>query len=246
MLKAWVGMILLANEDWFYASLPLAIAPPSRNFGFTRPGWKHRKMALSQAGDYHPKVVGHQYPCKPIDFRLCHFNISSARRAGDSGTSGCVLDAQFQKQSLALRNTHLNYLRVKCKLVDVMCHPDLGVSLQREANTYAALVRLQGKAIPKFHGYYNVWGILRLLALEPVGDAITEDEIINEKLRRKMKATLGRIHKAGYIHGDIARRNFCKKRSGTKILVFLVDLEMSRRARDQAELDKEMRQVDEL
>jgi tRNA A-37 threonylcarbamoyl transferase component Bud32 len=37
-----------------------------------------------------------------------------------------------------------------------------------------------------------------------------------------MKTALARIHSAGYVHGDIARRNFCKKAD----VVFLVDLEM--------------------
>jgi tRNA A-37 threonylcarbamoyl transferase component Bud32 len=36
-----------------------------------------------------------------------------------------------------------------------------------------------------------------------------------------MKSALARIHSAGYIHGDVARRNFCKKAH----VVFLVDLE---------------------
>ena len=35
-----------------------------------------------------------------------------------------------------------------------------------------------------------------------------------------MKSALARIHSVGYVHGDIARRNFCKKAN-----VVLVDLE---------------------
>lgn len=37
----------------------------------------------------------------------------------------------------------------------------------------------------------------------------------------RMKTALARIHSAGYVHGDIARRKFCKKGK----VVFLVDLE---------------------
>jgi tRNA A-37 threonylcarbamoyl transferase component Bud32 len=105
---------------------------------------------------------------------------------------------------------------------------------------------LQGEVIPKFYGFYQVWGILRLLALEPVGDAISEDETIDEELRLRMKTALGHIHKAGYIHGDIARRKFCRKKSGEKTKVFLVDLEMCRRAEGPMELQNEMSQVDGL
>jgi tRNA A-37 threonylcarbamoyl transferase component Bud32 len=135
---------------------------------------------------------------------------------------------------------------VKCKVVDVLRYPDLRRSLQREVNAYAALKGLQGEVIPKFYGFYNVWGIIKLLALEPVGEAITEDEVINAKLRLKMKAALGRIHDEGYVHGDISRRNFCKKKSGKKTLVFLVFLEMCRLAQGPFELNNEMSEVDKL
>jgi tRNA A-37 threonylcarbamoyl transferase component Bud32 len=82
--------------------------------------------------------------------------------------------------------------------------------------------------------------------LEPVGDAIAEDETISENLCLKMKSALGRIHNAGYIHGDIARRNFCKKKIGKRTFVFLVDLEMCRLSQGQFEFDNEMRKVDGL
>lgn len=41
-----------------------------------------------------------------------------------------------------------------------------------------------------------------------------------------MKSTLSRIHSAGYLHGDVARRNFCK--------VFMVDFQMSQPGNDEA------------
>lgn len=236
MLKAWVGMVLLADDDWFYGSPTISIVPETRNFQFTPAGWKKRKRAIDQVGEYRPKVINGTYRCDLLDFRLCYFDLSTARHSNDGG---CVVDARFQKPSVWTSSS----LNVKCKVVDILRYPRLGRSLKREAKAYAALKQLQGKAIPKFYGYYSVWGILKLLALAPVGEAITEDQTINEKLRRKMKATLGHIHDAGYIHGDIARRNFCRKRSG---VVFLVDLDKSQRTRDQAEFDKEMRQVDEL
>ena len=50
------------------------------------------------------------------------------------------------------------------------------MALVREVRTYAALEHLQGNVIPKLYGFYEVWGILRLNALEPVGNAIPEDE----------------------------------------------------------------------
>ena len=47
----------------------------------------------------------------------------------------------------------------------------------------------------------------------------------------------------GYVHGDIAHRNFCRAPSGD---VFSVDLGRSRLAENQSELDNEMKEVDRL
>jgi hypothetical protein len=79
------------------------------------------------------------------------------------------------------------------------------------------LQNLQGIVIPRVHGYYDIWGLLRLLALENVSTATPEDGPINTQTRTKMKSTLARIHSAGYVHGD----DVCKKAN----VMFLVDLE---------------------
>ena len=97
--------------------------------------------------------------------------------------------------------------------------------------------------IPTLYGFYNVWGIPRLLALEPVGKAISEDEEIDQTLRMKMKAALQGIHTAGFVHGDVVRRNFCRTEEGR---IFLVDLEMCRRVENPSELVDEMNKVDGL
>ena len=123
-------------------------------------------------------------------------------------------------------------------LVDISRHPDVANTLEGEASAYATLQDLQGEAIPTVHGFYEVWGILRFLALEPVGNAISEDEEIDDALRMRMRAALQRIHNAGFIHGDIARRNFCRKENDD---VFLVDLESCRASRNPAELADEMK-----
>jgi tRNA A-37 threonylcarbamoyl transferase component Bud32 len=122
-------------------------------------------------------------------------------------------------------------------------YPDAADFLAREVRAYAALEHLQGNVIPKLYGFYEIWGILRLIALQPVGDAIPEDEQIDQTLRTKMKTALQCIHLAGFVHGDIARRNFCRRANG---VVFLVDLERCRCSRNQSELDDEMNEVDGL
>jgi len=56
-----------------------------------------------------------------------------------------------------------------------------------------------------------------------------------------MKSALTHIHLARYVHGDIARRNFCKKAKN----IFLVDLE-SLVMGSTAEMEAELAIVDAL
>jgi hypothetical protein len=234
MLKAFVGMVLLAENDWFYSSPTLASAPPNRNLGSSGPAWKERKAAVDVAEGYQMQPVDGAYQCLVIDFRICRFELSSAR----PGANGCTVTGRLMAPVAGVPD-----LRVVCKVVDALRYPDAANSLNHEARAYAALKGLQGQVIPTLYGFYEVWGILQFLALEPVGNAIAEDEQIDQTLRANMKAALQRIHNAGYIHGDIARRNFCRNDSGD---IFLVDLETCQSSRDPSKLGSEMAQVDRL
>jgi hypothetical protein len=240
MLKAWVGMVLLANDDWLYASPSTkASPPPARHCRQPTTNWQEWNAAFTAAGQYHthPDPIDHQYPCLPLDVRLCHFDCSSARHGENAAViAPCMVTAK-------LLNPSGSDLTVICKVGDVSRDPELGNELEDEAHAYAVLQNLQGHVIPTLYGFYEMWGMLKLLALEPVGDAIPEDENIDKKLRSKMKSALQHIHNAGWVHGDIARRNFCRTKSGD---VFLVDLAMSRHTYVQAELDDEMKRVDKL
>ena len=228
MLKAWVGMVLLAEDNWFYA-------PEDQNFGTSSAAWKEQKRAISDAQEYHMLPVNGDYRCLPLDIRLCHFDLSSARH----GENGChVVNARFVAPSVGKPD-----LQVVCKIVDVLRYPEAAESLNKEAHTYAALKNLQGKVIPTLYGYYEIWGFLRILALEFVGNAVPEDEKIDPTLRKKMKAALRHIHKAGFVHGDVARRNFCRTESGD---VFLVDLERFQHPQKRSELANEMNEIDSL
>jgi hypothetical protein len=234
MLKAWVGMVLLAEDDWLYASPTPSSAPPGRNFGTSKLAWEQRKKAVRDSEEYTMYPVGGKYQCIPLDFRLCHFDLSSARNRA----SGCVVNGRLISVSVGKSD-----LRVVFKVVDILRYPDAASTLEDEASAYASLEDLQGKVIPKLYGFYEVWGILRLLALEPVGDAIPQDAYIDQTLLGKMEGTLQCIHDAGFVHGDIARRNFCRTaRDG----IFLVDLERCHAANDSSEIEDEMAQVERL
>lgn len=174
------------------------------------------------------------YQCLTLDIRLCRFDLSSARRRAE----GCVVNTQFPAASVGKRG-----LQIVCKVVDVLRYPDTANLLNNEARAYTVLPNLQGEVIPTLYGFYEVWGILQLLALEPVGNAIWEDEQINQTLCMGMKAALQRIHDAGFVHGDIACPNFCKTESGD---VFLADLERCKPSGNPSELANEMNEVDGL
>ena len=132
-------------------------------------------------------------------------------------------------------------LDVFCKIIDLFQRGDAMDALDTEVRNYATLHHLQGTVIPRVHGYYDVWGLLRLLALEDVGTAIPEDRPISTQTRRRMRSALARIHSEGYIHGDIARRNFCQKGHG----IFLVDLE-TLAAGSPVQMAAELAQIDAL
>ena len=204
MLKAFVGIILLANDTWFHSSPTPDHPLPGRHF-------RQRATALRQAHHYRSRVVAGSYDVLQLDPRLCHFDRSSIRHAP---RYGFTLKAKLETGMLTRED-------VFCKVVDLFRAQDSIDSLDMEVRNYATLKDLQGIAIPRVCGYYEIWGLLRVLVLEDVGTAIPEGQQIGVRMRTKMKAALSRIHLAGYVHGDIARRNFCTKGNA----VFLVDLE---------------------
>ncbi|KAM6492114.1 hypothetical protein JOM56_011838 [Amanita muscaria] len=235
MLKAFVGTILLAEtaSTWFHSSPTSAKIPPGRCFGTSRTAIHDRDAAIAQAHSYHSVVVAGSYQVLPLDPRLCHFHRTSVRHAP---RRGCTLKATLVRGCFAGSN-----LNVFCKIIDLFQRRDSINALDMEVSNYATLQDLQGIVIPRVHGYYDIWGLLRLLALEDVGTAIPEDGSISTRTRTLMKSALARIHSAGYVHGDIARRNFCKKAD----VVFLVDLE-TLAVGSPVEMEAELAQIDEL
>ncbi len=234
LLKVFVGMILLAEKDWFYPSPSLEDdpPPPCQFFSVTKSPGREQKKAIENAGDYNAEpLLNGSYRLLPLDFHLCYFILSSARHSD----AGCVVLAALRREVLKK-----SALMVMCKCVDALQNPTSSAMLQTEARMYGTLRRLQGVVIPKVYGYYEVWGILHLLALEPVGEAITGQ--ITQSLRKKMKVALSCLHSAGYVHGDISSSNFCER--GEK--VYIVDLETCRQSNDLSEMKHEMELIDSL
>lgn len=232
MLKAYVGTILLAEtaSPWFHTSVSDIDSPPDRYFRSSDTAIRHRDIAIVRAQSYNSTPVAGSYPVLPLDPRLCHFSHSSIRHSPERG---CTLRATLERSD--------SNLKVFCKIVDLFRSYDTICALDTEVRNYAALKNLQGVVIPRVHGYYDVWGLLKLLALEVVGTAIPEDAPIDAEMRIRMKSALSHIHSAGYVHGDIARRNFCQE--GKRM--FLVDLE-ALAVGSTVQMEDELAAVDEL
>ncbi|KAF8347604.1 hypothetical protein F5887DRAFT_1072595 [Amanita rubescens] len=216
MLKAFVGTILLAETDSirFHSSPTPAKAPDDRYFGVTLTAIRNRDAAIAEARSYHSVVVNGSYQVLPLDPRLCHFDRSAVRHVPRRGST---LKAKLERGILAGGN-----LNVFCKIVDLFQRRDSIDALNLEARNYATL-------------------FARLLALEDVGTAIPEDGEIDTQTRALMRSALARIHSAGYVHGDIARRNFCKKGG----VVYLVDLE-TLAAGNLEQMNDELAQINKL
>ena len=228
MLKAWVGIVLLAHDDWFHASPTLCDSPLNRRFGTSATGQK----AFKKSQEFNMIPTDWTYKRCTLDFHLCKFDLGSAReRAGGCIVWGCLLQSTTDS------------LDVVFKIVDACRYPDASKDLQDEADVYAALYNLQGQVIPKVYGLYEVWGILQILALQPIGIALSDQDKITGKTLKKMRSALQSLHDAGFLHGDIIRSNFCQSKNGD---VFLVDLMHCRPSADQAEMADEMAQVDAL
>lgn len=74
--------------------------------------------------------VNGQYHRLTLDFRLCGFEHSPARR----GANGCVVNARLLPSSIGKSHLH-----VVCKVVDALRYPDAANMLDGEARAYAAL-----------------------------------------------------------------------------------------------------------
>lgn len=231
MLKAFVGMVLIARLDWSHSSATPCTPPPSRHFSEGNDGRKTQRRAYEAAMKYSVPIKDKMYPLTPLDYRLCDFGPNWSRTS-----QGCVVSVSLARQH------GQSHLAAICKMVDVVQSPHGGQELAYEAAVYAALSALQGTVIPHFHGYYEVWGILNLLVLEDVGNSVGDDKPLTPDLRKKMKSALACIHRLGYLHGDVARRNFCIRKGK----VFVIDFERSTPSPTMAQQQAELELVDSL
>jgi hypothetical protein len=133
MLKVFVGVVLLAQREWFYASPTHCPPPPGR---FFTPARASRKAQRNAFADYDSSAFNGKYQCLDLDFRLCDFQLSSARRSA----LGSVVFTHLHQESLGKPS-----LSVICKIVDVIHRPESSTALSSEAQAYASLQTFKAK-----------------------------------------------------------------------------------------------------
>jgi|ERR1700722_13799659 len=101
--------------------------------------WKQQKTAIRNAERYHMRPVNGECQRLALDFRLCRFDLSTARREAN----GCVVNGRFLQPSVGKGDLH-----VICEVVDVVRYPDAADLLDGEARAYAALQNLQRPGDP--------------------------------------------------------------------------------------------------
>jgi hypothetical protein len=135
MLKALVGITLIAEKHWFH-SLPAMCSPPSDRFfnnDATASRADHRQTVVA-AKTYAMVPAADTYTCLPIDLRLCSWELSSLRH---TECGGCVLRAHFPRAK-----EEDGKLTAFCKLIDVLQNPAAIQALDTEARVYASLINL--------------------------------------------------------------------------------------------------------
>ena len=93
---------------------------------------------------------------------------------------------------------------LKFKIFDSFNNPQALEICYQEIKIYLSLEFLQGKVIPKFYGFFNLYGFL-ILALEDCGIPVPETEY--PSLKMKIEKALQAIKIAGVEHHDLECRN---------------------------------------
>jgi RIO-like serine/threonine protein kinase len=114
-------------------------------------------------------------------------------------------------------------------------------NLRAEFSVYQKLSPLQGSAIPRYFGLFNVQSLGLLLLLEDCGQSIRAFDELSNRQRAALIDHMFTIHKYGICHGDLEPRNIVVSPAGK---MTVIDFEMS----DQTHCceDKKCMELDDL
>ncbi|CAM6084174.1 unnamed protein product [Calypogeia fissa] len=91
------------------------------------------------------------------------------------------------------------------KIVDTSKSSDNTEKLKLEISAYRDLESLQGKIIPKVHGFLLIHNWIMVLVLSQCGERIKGHEFVARY--DEIRGMLKKIHAAGVAHRDLAHRN---------------------------------------
>ncbi|GBG26718.1 Hypothetical Protein FCC1311_029392 [Hondaea fermentalgiana] len=115
-------------------------------------------------------------------------------------------------------------------------------TLTTEIAMYNSLRALQGVAIaPLVYGGFvgavtNAWQVVATIDLGARLDHVDTKRRL--ALKPHARESLKKLHSSGYLHGDVALRNFVAPESSDR--VFIIDLETSRLSSEEADFEKEL------
>ena len=89
--------------------------------------------------------------------------------------------------------------------------------LRNEVKVYQELYSLQGSVMPRVMAYIRLWDIFDVLVLDTLGEPVTDWNPFTKQQARKL---LLKIHDSGFLHGDVAPRNFIWTEKGLRVIDF--------------------------
>ncbi|KAK6544436.1 hypothetical protein TWF694_001131 [Orbilia ellipsospora] len=84
--------------------------------------------------------------------------------------------------------------------------PGIARVCEREIEIHSILAPLQGVSVPKVWAIGTLWGLLKVIAMEPCGKQVPQPP--PAEYYEQAPVLLRAVHSHGIVHGDIALRNF--------------------------------------
>ncbi|EPS40729.1 hypothetical protein H072_5413 [Dactylellina haptotyla CBS 200.50] len=121
---------------------------------------------------------------------------------------------------------------------------DISRVCEKEIEIHSALSLLQGTHIPKLWAIGTLWGLFKIIAMEPCGVPVPTPPSL--EFYEQAPKLISAVHSQGVVHGDFALRNFTVS-EGNKY--WLIDFNSSRRGnlkdfqREQCAADEQLRRM---
>jgi len=145
------------------------------------------------------------------------------------GRTGVVVEGTFEGQSVAI------------KILDIVKNPNLLSEMENELLIYQTLSDLQGQVIPKIKCYGDLWGMFRMIIMEPIGKFASYPW--SDDIKKKVIWCYKMLHKHHVLHNDVKDENILVNEKGNAMII---DLALSRMDATSNKLNREMHEVKRL